>query len=164
MNSQIITKLRTKEDLDLLQGELELLKNSLYQKDRNYKEVLENDIRSWVSEIVTSESKEAGIEKYLEDAEAGLKSVSIVSAVIAFEPSDSFINRFSVFIKTNVSPNAVIDFLFNRELLGGIQLSYRGKYIDLSLRGRVAKEFDDPELLKKFSPAANMAKTGKQDK
>ena len=146
MSSQIITKLRTKEDLDLIQVELELLKKSLYQKDANYNDVLKNDIRSWVAEIISDESKETGIEKYLNDSEEFLKSVVVLSASISFEPSDVFIDRFSEYVKTNVSKQTVVDFLFNPQLIGGVQLSFKGKYIDLSIRKKITQEFESTTL------------------
>ena len=152
MVTQLISKLRTKEDLELLRGELDLLKNSLYQKDNNYKEVLENDIRGWVSEIISIEAKDMEIGKYLDDMEMLLKSVQILSASLAFEPSDSFVDRFSQFIKKNVSPGIVVDFLFNPQLIGGTQLSFKGKYVDLSLRKKIIQEFDVASFSVKQSP------------
>lgn len=146
MSSQILTKLRTKDDLDILKGELSTLENAIYHTDINYEDVLRNDIRSWVSEIIRQESSGADLEKYIKNLRSELESVPIVSASISFEPSANFIERISGWLKSNVNKQIVIDLMLNSSSLGGIQLSYRGKYLDLSLRKRLSVELDKVTL------------------
>jgi hypothetical protein len=149
MLSQLITKLRTKDDLEILKGELNLLENSLYQTNKKYEDVLRSDIRSWVSEIILSEIKETNISDYLKAINKQLTNLPILSASINFEPSSQFIDIFSGWLKKNINENIVVDLLFNTASLGGVQLSYKGKYLDLSLRKRISQELVNIKLLTK---------------
>lgn len=144
--SELLSKIRTLEDLDILKGEVELLQNAIYQTNTKYDDVLNSGVRGWVSQIILSESKEVGMERYLEDLKRSLGTITILSASISFEPSLSFIEKISFWLKTNVSRDLVIDLLYNAHIIGGMQFSYKGKYLDLSLRKKISKELENVTL------------------
>ncbi len=148
MPSQLLTKLRTKDDLEILQGELDILDNALYQTTSKYEDVLHNSIRSWVSEIILKESNRETMGEYIKEVETELAKLPVLSASINFEPSQTFIDSISNWLKKNVNENIVVDILLNTASLGGIQLSYKGKYIDLSLRKRISAELENVILNK----------------
>lgn len=143
VTSQLLTKLRTKEDLDILRGELDMLENALYQSDKIYKDTIHNDIRKWISETILNESKNIDLSSYIKELRKDLENIPVLSASINFEPSLSFIEQISDWLKKNVNERMVIDILLNTSTLGGIQLSYRGKYLDLSLRKRISEELEE---------------------
>ena len=145
MESELLSKLRTKDDLDILRGELDLLENALYQTNTLYNDVIKNDIRSWVSEIILREGKE-DLKGYIKKIKADLLKLPVLSASINFEPSNSFIEKMSMWLKKNIDEKIVVDLLMNTASLGGIQLSYRGKYLDLSLRKKISAELSNLRL------------------
>jgi len=147
MSSQLLTKLRTKEDLEILIGELDLLDNALYQTDKKYDDVIHNDIRSWVSEIILNESIKTEMPVYIKELKNDLANIPIISASINFEPSTSFLELISDWLKKYVNEKMVVDLLLNSSTLGGIQLSYKGKYIDLSLRKKIVGEMETVKLI-----------------
>ena len=149
MSSQLIKILRTKDDLDILQGELDVLEGALYQTDIKYNDVINNDIRSWVSEIVIKESTKDTLKEYISNLRKDIKTIPVLSMSIYFEPSLTFIEKMSAWFKTNVDEKIVIDIMLNTAMLGGTQLSYNGKYIDLSLRKRISKELENVSLSNK---------------
>jgi len=145
VESELLSKLRTKDDLDILRGELDLLENALYQTNTLYNDVIKNDIRSWVSEIILREGKE-DLKGYIKKIKADLLKLPVLSASINFEPSNSFIEKMSIWLKKNIDEKIVVDLLMNTASLGGIQLSYRGKYLDLSLRKKISAELSNLRL------------------
>ena len=147
MESELLSKLRTKDDLDILRGELDLLENALYQSINKYNEVIKNDIRSWVSEIILKEGKE-DLKGYIKKLRSEILTVPVLSASINFEPSNTFIEKLSLWLKQNIDKKIVVDLLLNTASLGGIQLSYRGKYLDLSLRKKISAELANVRLQK----------------
>lgn len=147
MVSELIQKLRTKDDLETLRGELDVLRNTLYQSDTNYSEVLKNEVRGWVSEIITRESKDTDVKEYLDEIDKSLNLVPVLVVAISFEPSEKFIEKLSNWLKENIAKDLVVDILFNTQLIGGIQLSFRGKYLDISLRKKIAKELETVSLV-----------------
>ncbi len=140
--TQLIQNLRTKDDLLLLKEEIQQLKNALYQKDINYNDVLNKNTRKWVSDIIAKESEEKDRIVYFEEVENEIKNVLEITVAIAFEPSTEFIERLSIWLKTAVSERAIVDFSVNSRILGGIQISHKGKYIDLSLKKKVTNEIN----------------------
>jgi hypothetical protein len=145
VESELLSKLRTKEDLDILRGELDLLENALYQSSNIYNDIIKNDIRSWVSEIVLKEGKE-DLSGYIKKIKVDLLKAPVLSASINFEPSSSFIEKLSLWLKKNIDEKIVVDLLLNTASLGGIQLSYKGKYLDLSLRKKISAELSNMRL------------------
>jgi len=148
MQSQLVSKLRTKDDLDILKGELDMIENAIYHTDIKYEDVLRSDIRSWVSEIIIRESEGQDLGSYVKKLRDDIVGVPILSASIYFEPSLSFTETISAWLKKNVSQNIVIEVLQNSSVLGGIQLSYKGKYLDLTLRKKIAKELESITLVR----------------
>jgi len=146
MDSQLLLKIRTKDDLDILRGELDILRNALYQSNNKYNEVIKNEVRSWVGEIIITESGGGDIKKYLDGVDKALLAIPVLSAAISFEPSEKFIDNLSGWLKENISKNIVVDVLLNTSLIGGIQLAFKGKYLDLSLRKKIAKELETVSL------------------
>lgn len=142
MPSQLLQKLRTKEDLDILRGELDTLESALYQTNIKYEDVLKNDIRNWVTELILKESDKEDLKEYIRNVKQALNSIPVLSASVSFEPSESFIEKISYWLKANVDKMIVVDFLLNTASLGGIQLSYKGKYLDLSLRKQITGELE----------------------
>ena len=149
VESELLLKLRTKDDLDILRGELDLLENALYQSGIKYDNIIKNDIRSWVSEIILKEGNE-DLTGYIKKIRADLLKIPVLSASINFEPSTSFIETMSIWLKRNIDEKMVVDLLMNTASLGGIQLSYKGKYLDLSLRKRITGELSTITLNKDY--------------
>ena len=54
---------------------------------------------------------------------------------------------FESWLKKYVNEKMVVDLLLNSSTLGGIQLSYKGKYIDLSLRKKIVGEMETVKLI-----------------
>ena len=138
----------TKDDLDILKGELESLEGAIYQSKDKYNEIIRSDIRSWVSEIVHKESAGKDVTKYIKELKNEIETVPVLSACIGFEPSSSFIESVSGWLKKNVDDKLVVDIVLNTMLLGGVQLSYAGKYLDLSLRKKISKELENVNFSK----------------
>jgi hypothetical protein len=147
MVSELLQRLRTQDDLEILRGELDVLRNAIYQSGTNYSDVLKNEVRGWVSEIIGRESKDRDIKEYFDEIDKSLSSVPVLAVAISFEPSEKFVEKLSTWLKENISKDLVVDILFNTQLIGGIQLSFRGKYLDLSLRKKIAKELEAVSLV-----------------
>src|SRR3989304_4529201 len=82
MQSQLVSKLRNKDDLDILKGELDMIENAIYHTDIKYEDVLRSDIRSWVSEIIIRESEGQDLGSYVKKLRDDIVGVPILSASI----------------------------------------------------------------------------------
>jgi len=149
MSSLLLQNIRTTDDIDLLKDELEALKNTLYQSTNKYNNILNSGIRNWVSEIIKKEANKENMEEYIENIYKEMRSRQIISIGINFEPSELFIDTMSLWLKKNVNDKLVVDIILNSTIIGGVQISYKGKYLDLSLRKRISSEFKNLKLVNK---------------
>jgi len=140
----IFEKIRTLEERDDLVGEVDILIDALYQNsNQGLDAILKNKVRAWVSEIINNEITKEGVEveSYLKKLKADLLSLGDIKLVLAFEPTDSFIDRISTFFRKNIDQNMVLDISYNPGILGGCVVIYKGKYKDLSLKRIYEEEF-----------------------
>jgi F0F1-type ATP synthase delta subunit len=137
MYSEILRRLRTKEEVNELKDEINLLIRSLYEtKDGNLADTLKYQIRSWVAVHVIDAFSKEGLdrEKYLRDLLLLLDSFEQVELVIAFEPTEEHLDVFNAWVKENIGENVLLKLTFNPEILGGAIVISKGEYRDLSLK------------------------------
>jgi F0F1-type ATP synthase delta subunit len=140
----IFEKIRTSEERDKLIGEIDILIDALYQNsNQGFDAVLKNKVRAWVSDIIKIETSKEGIEveSYLKKLKTDLLSLSDIKLVLAFEPTDSFIDKISAFFRKNIDQNLVLDISYNPGILGGCIVIHKGKYKDLSLKRIYEEEY-----------------------
>lgn len=137
MFSNIINKIRTKEDVYRLVDEIELLLVSLYENGpRGFNSTMGFGVRSWVSEILLSEIAKMdnkSPEEYLKSLREVLTGLESVNLTLAFEPSDKTTNKFSSYLQESTGKDVVLDISLDKSILGGVVISYRGIYKDFSI-------------------------------
>jgi len=140
MISKLITKVRTVEERDMLKKELETLLDSLYtEKGSGFESALKSKGRFWVSEIIRNESSGGPDAKF-----------KVLTLRLAFEPTDTSIDKFIAFTRKNVGESVILDFEYYPRLLGGAVITYEGEYRDFSLKRIFESEYAEKstEVLK----------------
>lgn len=62
-----------------------------------------------------------------------VKNFEVVKVTLAIEPTIGITDLFDNFFKTNLNKKVLFDFEINKEMIGGLQIVYKGKYFDLSI-------------------------------
>lgn len=133
--SKLLEKVVTTEDRDLMLSEIELLQKSLFKgEDRSYEHILKTEVRAWAAQIIESESKAMEIRPYLEGLEKSLNKIEEIKLGLAFEPSESSLERIHDKIIKLVGKSILIDLTVNRAIVGGAVIIFRGKYRDFSMK------------------------------
>lgn len=148
MYQELLKRIRTKEELNKLDNEVEILENSLYEQgDKGFDSVLSSRVRHWVAAEIRNdlEKEDAGKEIYLKSLREKLTKYNYLKMTLAFEPTDISIDKFFSFVRKYISEDVVIDFDYDARILGGAQISYQGKFYDLSLRRLFDQEFEERE-------------------
>ncbi len=120
--------LTTIEDVVLARRELKDLKDSFYLKrgKSNYcgdYQMIDKNLFKSPEEI---------------DVAAGeLENLPQVRTTLAFYPSALFAREIAKKIRNAFGPNVVLDLKVDSSLIGGLTISYRGQYLDLSLRKKI---------------------------
>jgi hypothetical protein len=143
MYSEIIQQLRTKEETYYLLDEVDLLLKTIYRSTSKYDDVLINDTRKWVADIITNEmeKEKIGKEEYLKGLKGEINKLKVLDLTISFEPSNSTVNHISSWVKENLGETIIINFINDPKIIAGAMISYNGRYIDLSLLTKFNQSF-----------------------
>lgn len=79
----------------------------------------------------------------LNDLVKKLDSFEVIKIIIAIEPTIGILETISSFIKKNTNKRILIDFEIQKEIIGGLQIIYKGKYYDVSVLSLINKETSD---------------------
>jgi len=131
---KILDFVRTKEDLNLIKDELDLLEKSLFEvKGETFDVVLDRKLPKEVSDLVRELTLKAdkksvilGLKKILD----GLKHVEVT---IAFRPTNKFVEDIWSEINKDRTEKVAIDLKTDKDIIGGALISYEGKFFDGSI-------------------------------
>lgn len=144
MYFEILSQVRTKQDVLRLIEEVEILLESLYEdQGRGFDRTIASKVRARVSDAISDEINKSKADKksYLLGLEKKLKGLKEVRLTLAFEPSSASIDKFNDFIKKNVGEEVVLDLSFDPKLIGGAIVTYDGEYRDFSINRFFEEEF-----------------------
>ena len=110
----------TKDQVDVLKQELDVLVSSKYQSKKN--EVVRN------TTLQELEKRGGDIENWKKELE-NLKSIKLT---LAYEPTRTNILTFSNWTKKNVAEDVILDINIDPKLVAGAQIVWKGKYQDYS--------------------------------
>ena len=121
-------------------------------KRKNVESVLEedNELAKIVLNLVKSSDAEptdpSSIIEFLDKLIHQVDSLEKIDLTIAVEPTEDLVRDISDWVQKEVKDNVLIDIEVDPEALGGIKLSYKGNYIDLSLDKRLKETFENKEV------------------
>jgi F0F1-type ATP synthase delta subunit len=137
MFDQILSRVRTTEESQILISEIELLKKSLYEsKQLGFDSCLTNQVRHWVSELIRAEVDNQAVDKeaFLNKLKETILSLKILKLTLAFEPTQLAIDKFSSFVKQNMPTGAILEIIYDPSIIAGSQIVFNGEYRDFSLK------------------------------
>ncbi len=145
MYSEILSRVRTKIEVEKLKEEIDLIIDHLFSKDSvAFESFLKSNIRPWVVEILTKEWADAGDKiEYLRKLKEKLESLKYLTLILAFEPTELSIDKFFNFVRKNIGEGVVLDIAVDREILGGAKIIWQGQYRDFSLKKVFEREVEE---------------------
>jgi hypothetical protein len=153
----IISRIRTTDERDALIAEIDMLLANLYEhKGAGFTSALHSQVRVWVAEELRNGIPENidAVENYLKSMKERLEKLKVISLKIAFEPTDSSIDKFSDFSRKNISPDVILDITTDAKIYGGAEITYNGEFRDFSLKRLFQEEYSKQkdELMKIIHP------------
>jgi F0F1-type ATP synthase delta subunit len=139
MYTPVLSQIRTKEEKNIFQGEIDLLKKSLFEQEENFEHVLGSKVRSKISQAIRPELEKESVDKkaYLLGLENELNKLTPLALTIAFEPCDSTISKIFDWVGANLGSNYLLDIQQDNSILGGIIITFKGEYRDYSLKSKL---------------------------
>ena len=135
MYSEILSSLRTKSELELLNQEIDILLTGLYEDEgTKFEEILKEDIRGKISIEIQRllNNNQSDKEDVLKGLQTELDKLKTLKLTLSFEPSEKTLDKLYQWMKANVSENAVLDISLDQSIIGGAIISYGGNYRDFS--------------------------------
>ena len=137
MYLEILPRIRTKEEAKALIDEIEILLSSLYESaGEGFESSFKSQIRNWVAKAMESDWQDLGVDKkdYLLKLKDKLNSLEVVDLVLAYEPNNLSLDKFKIYMIQNISEDIIFNITFDPNLLGGVQIVYKGEFRDFSLK------------------------------
>jgi F0F1-type ATP synthase delta subunit len=132
---QILQSLvRTREDVNILLSELDVLEKSIFRVgEGDFSSSLNNLIRAKTKTVVEPFFLAGTIEKKIIMVKEKLKNLEYLNLTTAFEPSNETIRKISLWIRQNIGQEAVINLSFDKKIIGGAIVEYKGKVVNATL-------------------------------
>jgi F0F1-type ATP synthase delta subunit len=137
MYENILSILKTKQQADLLVDDLVNLKTLTYKSNgKNINDLITQNLGIETAQEVIkfmATNKPDNFEDFIESLIKAIKSRPVLTLTIAFEPRVKSIDRFHGWITQNVSKDIILDIEVDQSIVGGAQITFKGKYADYSL-------------------------------
>ena len=135
MYSDILVLVRTTFEREILLGELMALKDSLFEPKKGPENILKDEVRVSVANIIRSKlEKGEKLESYIDGLVSTLAGLIEVKFELPKEPTESQVNLIYDWLSSNVASGVIIAYSINPSVLGGATISHKGRYYDGSLR------------------------------
>lgn len=118
---ELLDEIKTLDDRELILSEIESFK----RKDTSAVRKEHLDVLSKLN---------------LDNLTKKLREVEVIRVILAIEPTLGILEIIDNFLKANLKQKVIIDFDVNKEIIGGMQLVYKGKYCDLSVLHRIKQK------------------------
>lgn len=145
MYSEILARLRTKEEALQLEHEVDLLIESLYKTGGgSFDEALQKHIRGGVANAIKTSLEREKIPKdeFFDGLKNELKKLRVLKLALAFEPSDATIDKIHNWVNNNIGAGVILEFTSSPSILAGAVVIYKGEYRDYSLRSKFKGGFE----------------------
>lgn len=148
---KVLEEIRTIEDLRLVASELDRLMVSLYNADAGaFKTLLTTNIQRSLSDAITQSASEQQLsldnyeqlEQYFSGLKQTLMKLPVLQLTLAYRPTNEHIISLSEWIRRETNKSVVLQLHYNQNILGGAIITFEGRYLDLSLKTKLASVYE----------------------
>lgn len=140
----IIQGIKTRSEVSDTLRELDLLERSLYKTgEEGFAEKMRSSVGMKTAEIVRRKMDEEGTGENVEAMAAVLKelrmaleNLSVIGLEVAIDPTQEMVEEIYAWVEANMGKGMILDFVVDKDILGGARVTYAGKYIDATLEDR----------------------------
>ena len=150
----LITSLKTVDEVNELSQELESLKSVLFKSEKMTFEKAMTTIREnsakkimeiFAKNKLDSSNKE-DTRDFLETLKLLIQKFKIIKLILAFDPAYQTIEKIHDYISENIGIGYILDIEIDETVLGGSVVIFNGKYKDFTLRKSLDELFANKSL------------------
>ena len=145
----IVRDIRTKDERDVLRGQLGELEGAFFHSDPR---ILEEVLRTRLPEdlavamrdiLAVPELKDnpESLRLFFQDFKSRLDKFSLLKLSIVFKPNEKMIDRLHEWIQQNLGTDVVLDIEYDRSMLGGARIIFSGRYKEITLAQMITDTF-----------------------
>ncbi len=129
MYSDVRELVRSKEDVDVLLGEIDMLSASIYKSGKDsFEQTLKTKVRQGT----------AGLwEKYkdqLPKVREWLQGLRVLKLTVAWKPNGETVEEWDKWVRQNVGEDVILEIRVDASVVAGAIVEFGGKYEDLSAK------------------------------
>jgi len=83
---------------------------------------------------------------FFENFKKYLQNLPQIKIEMAFRPKKEFVNKISLWLEKEIKQRAVLDLIFNPEIVGGAIIEYQGRQINFSLAKKIDELISQKQL------------------
>ncbi|OGK25199.1 hypothetical protein A3A46_01745 [Candidatus Roizmanbacteria bacterium RIFCSPLOWO2_01_FULL_37_13] len=147
--SYLLALIKTKAYAEEVIEKIDELKESLYNKridlDKKMNELFSFEMKekirsySWQEQVNLNDPESFG--KFLLNLRSHIKNMPIVTFRIAFKPNGEIVDEVSGWFVENYGKNILLDFVYDKSLIGGAVIIFNQKSRDFSLKKRLEERY-----------------------
>lgn len=160
--SLILQKVRTKEEVDLLEEEVDAIVRMLFHTNQeHFEKLLKESVRmktiDLLEEIFLAKkigwSDKNKIEDFLRGLKKTLGELAVLHLTLAIEPAEGTVASLFAWVRKHMEEKIILDVTYDRTILGGAIIAWKGKYVDYSVQKKLDELFDKQreEIIKLWS-------------
>ena len=150
----VIKYIRTKNERDLGLAGLRIVEENLYRDDPR---ALERSLKSELPAILARPLKDVLSrasyvyerelsQKFFDGLELALTNLVLLRLEIAFEPTESTVERLHSWVRKEVGEGVILDLEIREEIRGGARLTFKGRYIEKTLSNLISAALENKRV------------------
>lgn len=142
-SNTLLSLVKTREQVNLMLWEIDELEKAVFKVDSNiFNETLNSKVRATTATFISSEIAGRDKTEFFKNLKDQLNSLKYLELTIAFEPTQSSLDRISDWARKNVAENICLDIKRDKRIIGGAVVTYNGRFKDYSLVHEVDAYFN----------------------
>ena len=133
MYSEILVNIETKRELQELVQKVEGVVREVGSDDSKVAQTITKHIKEPIASAIVFATKKSPAEE-LTKLNQYLKDLEELKLTLSFRPKADSLEKIVSWVKQNVGKEIVLEIDTDESILGGVILSYKGKYKDYSLK------------------------------
>lgn len=149
---QILSKIRTTDEANRFLQEIDIILDSYFEvSEEKKKEIFDKKLSYPTSQMLNQilqnlNNDHSQFEAFLKKLKSDIKALKVLKLTIAFEPTDATIDLTYQWAISNIGKNVLVDIATNPGILGGAEISFGGKYKDMTVRTEFDNYFKNKSL------------------
>lgn len=144
----LLTLVKTRDEANLLYSEIEELEKTIFKTDPNiFNTTLQSGVRATTANFINSAMAGQDKAEFFKNIKEVISSLAYIELKIAFEPTMETLYKLSDWTRKNINPMVCLDIKIDKRILGGVVITYNGKFKDYSLVNEIDAYFETAKLL-----------------